>query len=416
MPETTLQIDRYLREYREAAKCMGAADPANARQYATQLRAAYAQLVQSSGGQEAIASLLNEYNPHVRLIAAVHSLDWKPEMARQALQGLAEGGGPHSFEAMWVYAEYSRGLRRKHYDICDRILSLASLRRLLTSRYILGKQGSAVTSSELTKLIQNNGMTRLNDSLHQRAQHSIRLRTKIAQEGEIAMGASQFGGAPDLPDGIAWPTYNHRPMSFIAQIRLSEIAPHDPRQVFPKDGILYFFYAAEPALGDEPGYPPRCKVLFAPEARHLTPAIFPPKLPQPYRFTQQAVNITSEVLLPLPAWDSMDLYKLPMSDEEQERYSTLLNQMVALQRDSAPGKGGGGIHRMLGYPDYRMIDVFYECPEPAGAQHWQLLLQVDTEERAGMHWRKQGRLFFCIRRNDLLARNFSMVWTVLQEE
>jgi uncharacterized protein YwqG len=49
-----------------------------------------------------------------------------------------------------------------------------------------------------------------------------------------------------------------------------------------------------------------------------------------------------------------------------------------------------------------------------GAADWILLLQLDSEQRAGMQWGDHGRLFFWIRRQDLERCDFSNVWMLLE--
>jgi uncharacterized protein YwqG len=50
----------------------------------------------------------------------------------------------------------------------------------------------------------------------------------------------------------------------------------------------------------------------------------------------------------------------------------------------------------------------------AGSMDWHLLLQVDSEQAAGMMWGDVGRLYYWIRSKDLKAGNFDNVWLVLQ--
>jgi uncharacterized protein YwqG len=43
-----------------------------------------------------------------------------------------------------------------------------------------------------------------------------------------------------------------------------------------------------------------------------------------------------------------------------------------------------------------------------------LLLQIDTDDDAGMMWGDVGRLYFWVPRAELQERNFDAVWMVLQ--
>ena len=51
-----------------------------------------------------------------------------------------------------------------------------------------------------------------------------------------------------------------------------------------------------------------------------------------------------------------------------------------------------------------------------GAMDWQLLLQIDSDENAGMRWGNAGMLYYWIKRDDLKARHFDDTWLVLQSE
>jgi hypothetical protein len=53
----------------------------------------------------------------------------------------------------------------------------------------------------------------------------------------LPMGASRFGGVPDLPPDLAWPVFRGRKLPFLAQIDLSAL----PKSVLPPDGWLFAF-------------------------------------------------------------------------------------------------------------------------------------------------------------------------------
>jgi uncharacterized protein YwqG len=74
---------------------------------------------------------------------------------------------------------------------------------------------------------------------------AIRIYTKHATD--VPVGTSRFGGTPDLPAGMKWPTRGKTPLTFLAQLRLDELRPFDPDHVFPERGLLSIFL-------DEHGY------------------------------------------------------------------------------------------------------------------------------------------------------------------
>lgn len=53
----------------------------------------------------------------------------------------------------------------------------------------------------------------------------------------LRLGGSRFGGAPDLPPELVWPTFRGKKLPFLAQIDLAEL----PKSILPSDGWLYVF-------------------------------------------------------------------------------------------------------------------------------------------------------------------------------
>lgn len=107
----------------------------------------------------------------------------------------------------------------------------------------------------------------------------IKIKTKPSED--VLYGESKWWGFPDLPDELDWPTAKadddgeefDDPLTFICQIKCSDIAPLDPEGLLPHEGMLYFFAALDYFLGDldaftTPGmgeWPSDCfKVLYSP--------------------------------------------------------------------------------------------------------------------------------------------------------
>jgi len=53
-------------------------------------------------------------------------------------------------------------------------------------------------------------------------------------------------------------------------------------------------------------------------------------------------------------------------------------------------------------------------PMSSDAADWRLLLQLDTDNDAGMMWGDTGMLYFWIREQDARAGDFSRIWMILQ--
>jgi uncharacterized protein YwqG len=276
--------------------------------------------------------------------------------------------------------------------------------------------------STISDRIQEHGLGRVAKELEGMARNSIRL---IATPSEaISVGASKLGGQPDLPDEIEWPTYNDVPLGFIGQINLAEATPFDLEEELPKSGMLYFFYdGQQQTWGFDPKDSGSSRVLFYDgPASALKRRKASDRLPAESDFPSQAVAFEAEPRM--PAWQSIPIDKLQLSEEECNKYLEFLDSI----RAASP------LHWLLGHPNQVQGDMMLECQlvsnglycgDPSGyrdprravlekaATDWRLLLQVDSDDH-GMMWGDVGHIFFWIRKQDLAERDFSKCWLILQ--
>src|SRR5664280_276619 len=72
-------------------------------------------------------------------------------------------------------------------------------------------------------------------------------------DADLDAASSRIGGNPLLPPQLRWPHRDGAPLSFLAQVRLEEVAPYDVEGALPPSGLLLFFYGgAEDAWGFDP--------------------------------------------------------------------------------------------------------------------------------------------------------------------
>lgn len=64
---------------------------------------------------------------------------------------------------------------------------------------------------------------------------------------------SKFWGDPDMPDDMQYPMLDGRPLTFLCQISLYDIAELDTDELLPHDGMLYFFADIDDLLGYDTG-------------------------------------------------------------------------------------------------------------------------------------------------------------------
>ena len=94
----------------------------------------------------------------------------------------------------------------------------------------------------------------IKEKLESLGRNSIQL--KIARKETYKLGATRFGGKPDVPPDFVWPTYEgesydhvvkDRPLTFLAQFNCAELAQFDKEHLLPDHGLLSFFYETDTA-------------------------------------------------------------------------------------------------------------------------------------------------------------------------
>src|SRR3970040_1388436 len=97
---------------------------------------------------------------------------------------------------------------------------------------------------ELKRRLIQAGLDRAVPQLVQLARSCYRIERSLTSESEILIGASKFGGSPDVPAGFDWPHIegrtNPEAMEFVGQIRLADL-PEPLPEPAPRDGLLSFF-------------------------------------------------------------------------------------------------------------------------------------------------------------------------------
>lgn len=131
----------------------------------------------------------------------------------------------------------------------------------------------------IQELIEQAGLSRVRDGLERLMKPSIRLTLRPADEANIPVGASKFGGLPDLSPGAEWPRcadlppeegfgYVEKqclggPLWFLGQVNLADTAPLDTENALPRSGLLSFFAAIQRDGFPCDGVTPDCwRVLY----------------------------------------------------------------------------------------------------------------------------------------------------------
>jgi uncharacterized protein YwqG len=269
------------------------------------------------------------------------------------------------------------------------------------------------------------GLSRLLKDIDFLTKDSIRLHTKLAREYDVSIGASRIGGVPDVPPDFKWPERSATPQSFVAQIYLDEAHPYDTHGALPARGMLWFFYdAKQETYGADPADRGGWSVLYTEDYSGLQRIAAPAKLPTESQFKACTVSFASEVTLSQSP--RLDVSNFDWTDDEVKKYETLLSTFPT------PEDHGTVHHQLLGHPQTIQDDMRLECQlashgvkdikDPRanelskGAEDWQLLLQIDTDQDIGMNWGDNGMIYYWLKASDLKKSDFDDAWLVLQSE
>lgn len=242
----------------------------------------------------------------------------------------------------------------------------------------------------------------------------------------ITRGTSAFsriGGLPDLPTALVWPVDpKGRSLAFLCQISLEEL-PAVSRDIgLPNHGALFFFYCQDQAFGGNfPDHAAGWRALYSPETPPSGPRTAPLDIKPKSIYKPASVGFSS--IVTYVDLDEAQLDALGVGDndymafvEKRERPSPL--HMIGGCPDNLHGvnmeencelaSNGIPLHDRTAYNSPEAL-ALRERP-----RDWRLLLQLDSDDEAGMNWGDGGILYFWIRAADLAENDFSKVWMIAQ--
>jgi hypothetical protein len=222
--------------------------------------------------------------------------------------------------------------------------------------------------------------------------HAARIRAKAESESSIPVGASKLGGSPDFSAMLSWPFDGERPMSFLGQLRLEDLAPFDDDALLPHDGLILFFVA----IGE--GNAVKGRVLRASGDVDALVRTAMPKSPlDATRYTSCAVELSSIVSFPTPASPFIDVDAI--HKKERAAYGELTRAL-----DDDRGTARAPNHKVLGY-----ISAADERNLQDGDTR--LLLQLDRDPTPGFEF--PGKIAFLGQDPDLRRGELGKVRAVI---
>ncbi len=278
----------------------------------------------------------------------------------------------------------------------------------------------------LLQALSQAGLPHVADLIAGQSRQGIRLTSERSDDLQLGIGISKLGGSPDLPKDFDWPAWQGKSLGFVAQVSLGQIAGCGASSSLPPTGLLSFFYDVEQqAWGFDPAHVGGWRVYHFPEGQRLARREPPADVPPHGRY--QACRLDPIGITTVPSPLSTSFAALALSAEAKDAYWELYYEWA---EDSEMPR-----HQLLGHPYEEQGEMQFECqlvsngiytgdtsgyedprwPElEPGAADWQLLLQVDTDDGAGMMWGDCGLIYYWIRRQDLEAGRFDKVHLILQ--
>ena len=254
--------------------------------------------------------------------------------------------------------------------------------------------------------------------------------------GESApVGASRFGGSPDLPADVPWPTWvspagdgSRRPLVFFAQLDLGSVAEATDLPL-PESGLLLFFSDTAAAgdggtLGMYRDEHEGSRVLHVPSTG-LSPRTAPP----------DTLVLPAGLLRPVLVRTVPEFGGLDPSDADWAARDALDQAMTAHLRDSMPaGWSISGRHQLGGHALSVQDPVEEECLQAAAdvyrrdggydeerwratrrqAADWRLLLQLDSDDSLKVMWGDVGTLYWVAHVDALTKHDWDDVWFTYQ--
>ena len=226
---------------------------------------------------------------------------------------------------------------------------------------------------------------------------------------------ARLGGRPRVPDDFEWPVWQDKgPLSFVAEVDLAVLAGLrvDTGLALPSEGRLLAFYfdgSVDGGVDIVGTWDPES--LAGARLVHLTTSRdhdSPRRPPEPLAdYPEIELGGVPEVTH--PGWDHPAVRQAfgaeSMDDEDWLRHpvssAAFADSFIAVNGVAPVHRIGGWAHPVQGPVELEVAS------DDAEALAWHLLLQVDTDGRAGMIWGDTGALYWLGLDGGLAATSFT---------
>jgi uncharacterized protein YwqG len=295
-----------------------------------------------------------------------------------------------------------------------------------------------MTKENFIKKLQEQGLSVHFEAFEPHLRPSIGLELTQKSENNLSIGSSKIGGRPDLPKHLQWARENppkepkmpfsflmeaekvaEKPLGFVAQINLAEVAACDETALLPKTGILYFFYEMF-SDNNWANFEEKWKVMYYNgDLSKLKRVNFPEDLNEYSQYESCGVFAKKQISFPYE-----DVLRVHLLVEEWEKYGDILYAEALSESNKMLGNSDNIQNTMeleaemcrlgINYSDFELFTDDKKQNIQVEAAKWKLLLQIDSNDECNMMWGDMGRIYFWIKEEDLQARRFEKCWVSMQ--
>ncbi|MFD1604598.1 DUF1963 domain-containing protein [Flavobacterium artemisiae] len=266
-------------------------------------------------------------------------------------------------------------------------------------------------NSNLQKAIKKTDFQEYENGVSKIARHAVNFVTTIPDAYD-ELGNTRFGGLPDLPANVNYPTVTideeKKGYQFIAQINCASIT--SLQDYLPRTGILYFF------IEDQQDFAPKV-IYYDGETDHLKSA-------KELNIDEEFIYDEAGIFSPFKA-DSAKCVSLPSFYNDEHYYENIAPELKELEEkydetealqealspfDTKSSHGSNSyVFKQHDSPEIEAVNTLKGKPE-----EWMVLLRVSSDNNPGFSFWDAGEIYFVIHKSDLAKKDFSNVYCGLE--
>lgn len=265
----------------------------------------------------------------------------------------------------------------------------------------------------LDKVIKETDFTAYQRGLKMLALWAVALQT-TEQDDYSKKGNTRFGGLPDLPPNVEYPTFTTyhqdiRGYQFIAQLNCEELAPY--QSYLPRKGVVYFF------ITDQEDF--NAKVIYFDGSLDSLQSASDLAVEEDFIYDDHGIFIPfctkASKYISIPSFygddhlyvgDATNLKEL--EDTNYDEVEDFRNKLLAESVEPVHGVNSY-VFKQHGSPQIEAASKLKGKPED-----YVVLLRVSSDNNTGFSFWDAGEIYFVIHKSDLAKGDFSNIFCGLE--